>query len=301
MIPSPRTGKFLRGAAALAASALAAAGLSGCGTVMTGVRTPVEIRSDMPGVTVESEDTTAATPVVLSLRRRHQELLLRAPGDSSAHRLRMRRGLNGWLWANFAIGPYGLPGFGIDFLLGGAFRLVPDRRDLPGLPEGITVNTQVDPVSGGNWRVAAAYMLSLRSFPSGADSGYGGGVSPEASFLLLLGKKSWPVDLVFHGYLLSAALDIGNWVLFDVGARKTLFEGRALRPWLGGGITALAHSTQEDEKGFPLGFWARGGVDLRAGNRFFAGPFLGYSKYETTTSGNNTGGVAAGMTAGLLW
>jgi hypothetical protein len=278
-------------------------GLEGCASFVNGLKQPVEIISDTPGAQVAVDGGQAVPlPVIVDLQRsrNHRLSILSPAGDSLGHVEFVKR-MSGWIWGNAMFSYFGLGGALIDFLDGAAYNLRPTRVSLDDLPEDIQVAWFLDPWRSGVWRASLGYYLGMKMLPKGLS--VDDRVQPDLGIQAVLAQRDWPLELVVDGYFYSAAraLEGDNFAILNGGVRKT-FDVRndQIHPYLSGGVTWMRRSTQ-GEGGLPLGMWARTGVDVRLGHRLFIGPFLGLTKYETTTSGRNTGGPTAGLTLGLLW
>lgn len=295
--------------AAAPAILLILSGLQGCATIMNGTRQPVEVKADGAGFEVSLDDGPARkTPVILNLTRNQDHVLtLKSLETGDSSRIEVERKTSLWMWGNFCTGLYGLIGVVVDYKSGGMFLLrirpgIPDENSSPeGIPYGLEMSWDVDPWRTGDWHGSFAYNPGLRIIPRDSALRTAGSTEPEVGFNLVLGKNDWPVDLVLDGFFYSSAVAIGNWEIARAGLRKSLYKDFArARPYFSAGLSLLAESTQRGG-GLPLGFWGRAGVDIRTGHRFFLGPYVGYSKYEMTTSGVNTGGAMGGVLLGILW
>jgi hypothetical protein len=211
----------------------------------------------------------------------------------------MSRHVSHIVWGNLVGGYFGLVGAGFDFLAGGAWRLEPAYPR--GKPPHVHVIADPHPWESGTWRGSLALTSGFKRYPGGQQTS--DRLENDLAVQMVLGHKNWPVELEGRGYFYSslpAADGSVNYQIAEGGVRKTLLNFGGAKPYISGGLNLLAQSTQENG-GFPLGVWARAGLDVRAGRAFFVAPYLGYSKYETVATGINTGGLTGGLIFGMLW
>ena len=92
-----------------------------CATVVAGGSNHVMVASNPAGATVLVDDREVGrTPTRVELERSSKgEIRIELPGFQP-FRVSVRKRINGWLWANFALG--GLIGIAIDFATGAALR-----------------------------------------------------------------------------------------------------------------------------------------------------------------------------------
>lgn len=280
--------------------------LTGCATMVSGVEQKIVFESERPGVQVKVDRQRPKNlPATVSLPRKEQGLtslrILTPREDSSGAidtvRLIVERRLNHLIWLNFATGFYGLAGLGLDLITGAAWRIEPDPRGRA--PSYVRIRADPDPWKTGVWRGSVAGMYGVKFYPGGILPGddLGGDIAVQA----VVGHRDWPHELEGRLYLYSSLEPAGNWVIADLGVRKTLYDAGGLRPYLSLGASVLSGSTQP-HGGVPLGVWGRAGLDVRGGSNFFFGPYLGYAKHEPVVSGGlNTGGVTLGLLTGFLW
>jgi hypothetical protein len=200
-------------------------------------------------------------------------------------------------WINLAAGYFGVVGILYDVVAGGAWRIDPDPRRRA--PPHVHIVVDPDPWKTGEWRGSLAFGSGFKFYPDGVLPH--GNVDGDLFVQAVAGHRAWPVLAETRGYFYSSLVPVDNFVIADVGVRKIVFESDAARPFVSGGLSLLAHSTQVNRDGLPLGVWARVGVDIRAGTAFFAAPYLGYAKHETVATGISTGGLTGGLSLGMLW
>jgi hypothetical protein len=156
-----------------------------------------------------------------------------------------------------------------------------------------------DPWEIGTWYGNVAWMTGIKSYPDGVLPN--ANLRGELAVQGVLGHRAWPHELEGRLYFYSSLAPTGERVIAELGARKTLGRFGDLRPYLSGGASLLSAGTQP-YGGMPVGVWGRAGLDIRSGSRFFAGPYLGYAKYEPVRSGGvNTGGIIGGLLLGMVW
>jgi hypothetical protein len=279
--------------------------LTGCASMVNGLKQPVEVTSERPGVRVQiNKGRPVKVPVTLQLSRREQGQTMRiltpradSSGGMDTVRILMEKRISHVVWLNLMGGYFGLIGLVYDMAAGGAWRIDPDPRRKA--PAHVTIIADPDPWSSGEWKGSLAFGSGFKFYPDGIQPE--GNVEGDIFFQAVAGHRDCPVLAEARGYFYSSLVPLDNFVVAEAGVRKLIFDNRDFRPYVSGGLSLLAQSTQANRDGLPLGFWTRAGVDIRASSAFFAAPYIGYSKYETVATGINTGGVTGGLVLGVLW
>src|SRR5262245_13983867 len=95
---------------------------SGCATILQGRYQDLTINTTPPGAAFEVDGVTGTTPATIPVRRKLKQhvVTISKPGYETAQ-VSVGRELNAWLIGNIVFG--GLPGLGVDFISGGAYKL----------------------------------------------------------------------------------------------------------------------------------------------------------------------------------
>lgn len=130
-------------------------------------------------------------------------------------------------------------------------------------------------------------------------------------------KTSWPVsiaaDLMFAAddHLIDGTEVTGGTAEFHLGARKVFeIEGSAFRPYLGGGLTIVDASLENELSGVTiedsdtaLGGWVGVGTYFNVTDQFIVGLDVRYSKTEVKLfdQDREAGGLNVAISAGYHW
>ena len=99
--------------------------ITGCATIMSGLRQEVVILSRPVGASVTIDGRPQGkTPLVLDLERKDDHYIRLEMDGYEPYEVTVTRKINGWVWGNVLIG--GLIGLAIDYNTGGLFNLTPD-------------------------------------------------------------------------------------------------------------------------------------------------------------------------------
>lgn len=104
--------------------------LSGCATILGGGPSQgVSISSDPNGAQFVIKASSGlqyasgATPQMISLPRKNDYQIVFQVDGYRPQSVVLAKGINGWIWGNLVIG--WIVGFGVDFILGSAYKLEP--------------------------------------------------------------------------------------------------------------------------------------------------------------------------------
>ena len=115
----------------------------------------------------------------------------------------------------------------------------------------------------------------------------------DGGFQLTYARTEWPAQLEARLGGGSRSLDADGLFLMELGARRTFGNGRA-RPFAGAGLGFIAPKFDD---GTPLGYWARGGLNLRVLRSLFVEPYVGYGSY----GGPGFAPSADRLSVGIVW
>lgn len=105
--------------------------LTSCATVITTTKQCITVNTEPKGAKVYIDGKEiGVSPLFVQLYRNKNYIVKIELDNYKTQELILNKETNRWTYLNFIVGPYGFPGFGIDYLTGACYKLIPNDLNI---------------------------------------------------------------------------------------------------------------------------------------------------------------------------